>query len=110
MNRRSTRVELLVDLDELGLDVDQVARVRSRLSSRVDAAGILRIVCDQTRSQHRNKTLAKDRAQLLIDDALKVEKIRKPTLMPASINESRLKDKAHTSAKKQSRRWSFDQD
>ena len=60
--------------------------------------------CDEDRSQIKNKELVVKRFLDLLKKALIIPKVRKPTKVPKSVIENRLKQKATTSVKKMTRK------
>lgn len=102
--KSSTRVELLFDvIHSPSLDPEQQARVKKRLASYIDAEGILHLVSQSERSQHRNREEVVERFQALMRQALKRRKWRKPTKPTAASKERRLKRKKRRSEKKRRR-------
>ena len=84
VNKTETKVDLRLDLtaakDVLG--EGDVARIRARLATRLDAEGRLCVVVSEHRSQYRNLAEAYDRMVALIAQALVRQKRRiatKPT-------------------------------
>jgi ribosome-associated protein len=105
VNTTSSRVELLWNPStSRALADEQRARVLERLGRLRDAAGNLRIVCDVTRSQARNRTLATERLAALLRTALHVPKKRKPTRPSKRAKQARLDEKKRRSGTKSERR------
>ena len=77
---------------------------QTRLASRLTDDGVLILQCDEDRSQLRNKDIVIKRFFTVMDAALKVEKIRKPTRIPRSVIKKRIEGKRRLSDKKQNRR------
>jgi len=77
---------------------------QARLASRLTDEGILILQCDEDRSQLRNKEIVIKRFFMVMDAALKVDKIRKPTRIPRSVIKKRIEGKRRLSDKKQNRR------
>lgn len=98
-NRANTRVELLWDIDgSPSLSERQRNRLRRRLGDTV------RVVADDTRSQHRNRTIAMDRLGALCREALKAPpKKRKPTKPSRRAKQRRLDAKRQRSRTKKLR-------
>lgn len=95
VNRRATRVEASWNVRlSAALTGEEKERVLEKLASRIDKDGVLRVVADDERSQHRNKELAKERLQDLVARALRVPKRRKKTRPPKSAAEKRLETKS----------------
>lgn len=105
MNKVSTKVELLFDVDasEL-LTEEQKAVIRTKLKNRISNEGLLILQCDETRSQLKNKEIVYQRFINLIEEALKPEKERKPTKPTKASVEKRLKEKKKKSEKKDYRK------
>jgi ribosome-associated protein len=105
VNTTSSRVELLWNPStSRALTEEERVRVLERLGRLRDASGNLRIVCDVTRSQTRNRTLATERLAALVRTALHIPKKRKATRPPRAAKEARLAEKKHRSRTKDDRR------
>jgi ribosome-associated protein len=109
VNTTSSRVELLwnPNTSRALADVER-ARVLERLGRLRDAAGNLRIVCDVTRSQARNRTLATERLAALVRAALHIPKKRRPTKPSRAAKQARIDAKKRRSRTKDDRRKDFD--
>ncbi len=104
VNKLNTRVAVLFDVvNSPSLSDEHKQQVRSRLSTRMDKHGVLRVVSQKHRSQEANRQAAVERLQELLQEALKPRPIRKKTKTPAAARENRLKAKKHRSAIKQHR-------
>lgn len=75
----------------------------SKLENKLTKEQVLILSCDEDRSQLRNKDIVIKRFLMIIEGALKVAKSRKPTKIPRSVIEKRLKEKRSLSDIKQSR-------
>ncbi|HJU75853.1 MAG TPA: alternative ribosome rescue aminoacyl-tRNA hydrolase ArfB [Gemmatimonadaceae bacterium] len=105
VNTTSSRVELLWNpTTSRALSEADRARVLEVLGRLRDASGNLRIVCDVTRSQARNRTLATERLAALLRAALHVPKKRKATKPSRAAKEARLTQKKRRSSTKKERR------
>jgi len=105
VNKVETRVTLLFDLEASeSLDADQKDRLRSRLSTRVTRAGILRVVSQRHRTQAANRKEAQERFVELVSGALARRKRRRKTRKPARVERKRLEGKRQRSQLKDSRR------
>ncbi len=94
VNTSATRVELTWDVKASpSLSDAQRARILKRLSNRIDASGVLRLVAGRTRSQHRNREEAAARFADMIAKALRRPKKRKKTRPPRRSKEKRLRQK-----------------
>ncbi len=104
VNKVSSKVELLFHVDSSHLlSVQEKALLKRKLHHRISVSGYLHLICEDTRSQHRNKQTAIDRFYALLAQSLVVEKQRIATSIPKAIQEKRLQNKRHQSAKKQMR-------
>ncbi len=104
VNKVSTRVELLFDvLNSENLTDEEKGLVIRNLAAIISQNGILQIASQDSRSQLRNKENAKAKFFERLAKALTVEKPRKKTRKPKSLNEKRLKEKKITGEKKVSR-------
>ncbi|HET6681414.1 MAG TPA: alternative ribosome rescue aminoacyl-tRNA hydrolase ArfB [Gemmatimonadaceae bacterium] len=75
-----------------------------RLASRLDAAGWLRVVASDTRSQRQNRDLAEGRLAETVRRALLRPKVRRKTKPSAASRERRLTEKKQRGERKQRRR------
>lgn len=104
VNTTSSRVELLWNPStSRALSDEERARVLERLGRILDASGNVRIVCDVTRSQLRNRTLATERLTAILRTALHVPKKRKATRPTRGAREARLAEKKLRSSQKEER-------
>nr|WP_298996298.1 alternative ribosome rescue aminoacyl-tRNA hydrolase ArfB [uncultured Allomuricauda sp.] len=104
-NKVSSKIELSFDVDaSSGLSPEEKQRIRLKLLSRLTADGILKLQCEESRSQHKNKQLVIKRFFLLLKKALEVAKKRKLTKPSKSSVEQRLKSKRKQSSKKLNRK------
>lgn len=83
---------------------EQKALLATKLAPRLDAAGRLRVVSAEERSQFRNRELAEQRLVELVTGALRVPKKRRPTKPTKASKERRLEGKRRASARKRDRR------
>ena len=105
VNTSSTKVELSWDLAASeALGETQRARLLANLAGRVDEAGVLRLVVEETRSQHRNREIAVERLRALLIEAVKPRKKRRPTRPTRASKERRLQAKRVRGERKQGRR------
>jgi ribosome-associated protein len=105
VNTASTRIELLWNLETSRvLTEEQRARLRTRLASRLDSTGAVRVVSSARRSQQQNKQAADERLAALVRHALHVPKRRRVTKRPKAANERRLSEKKHRGTLKRDRR------
>jgi ribosome-associated protein len=105
VNTSSTRVEVVWSLARSRvLDDEQRSRLRTRLASRMDSDGNVRVVASDTRSQRQNRILAEERLAALIRRGLAVQKKRRKTKPTKSSVERRLSAKHLRSRRKQERK------
>lgn len=104
VNKVSTRVELLFEVAASSvLSESEKSLIQLRLKNRISNEGILKLACDETRSQAKNKEIVFERFVGLVEDALKPVKKRKATKPSKSSIEKRLKNKKTQSKKKEAR-------
>jgi len=104
VNKVSTRVELLFDvLNSEILTEREKNLVIKNLAAIISQNGILQIASQDSRSQLRNKENAKAKFFEKLEKALTIEKPRKKTRKPKSLNEKRLKKKKIQGEKKSTR-------
>jgi ribosome-associated protein len=96
-NVTASAVELVADLN--ALDGPGAARVRSVLGEEV------RVRSDDSRSQWRNRSIARDRLAAMIDEASIPVTPRRPTRPSRGSQQRRLDAKSRTSARKRDRAW-----
>jgi ribosome-associated protein len=96
-NVTASAVELVADLN--ALDGPGAARVRAVLGEEV------RVRSDESRSQWRNRSIARERLAGLIDEAAVPVAPRRPTRPSRRARQRRLDDKGRTSARKRDRSW-----
>jgi ribosome-associated protein len=105
VNRSATRIELRWNVRTTqALTAEQRARVASRLASRLDSEGVIRIVAGEYRSQQQNRRAANERLVSIIARALIVSPTRKATRPTRGSVEQRLSEKRRRADTKQQRR------
>jgi ribosome-associated protein len=111
VNTSSTRIELWWDVGSSpSLSGEQRALLLTRLSTRLDAQGRLRIVASESRSQWRNREAATERLREIVANALVVPKARKRTRPSRAAKAARVDAKRRRSAIKRRRRPPADED
>jgi ribosome-associated protein len=110
VNKTSSRVEIFWNVREsTALTDTQRVGLLARLASRLTAAGSIRIVASDMRSQMRNRELAEERLVEAVAKALVTPKKRRPTRPTRAAKQARLESKKRQSRKKSNRRdTSFD--
>jgi len=102
-NRAHTRVEVRFDVaGSPSLGPRQRARLLEKLGEEV------RVVCDDERSQHRNRTIALERLRARLEGALRIEKPRRPTRPSLGAKRRRLDAKKRRGDVKKGRSGSWD--
>lgn len=105
VNKVSSKVVLTFDLvNSVALSDEEKQLSIKKLKFKVTFEGILILNCDEDRSQLKNKGIVTKRFLELIEKSLVVPKERKPTKVPKSVVEKRLKDKSTTAEVKQNRK------
>ncbi|UCG58865.1 MAG: aminoacyl-tRNA hydrolase [Phycisphaerales bacterium] len=104
VNKVNTRVTLFFDIAGCeSLSGPQKRRVLSRLSTRADKKGVVRVVSQKFRTQKANRRAAVERLQQLLREALKTKPVRKKTQVPRRAHERRLEEKKLRGLLKQQR-------
>jgi ribosome-associated protein len=105
VNTSSTRIEVWWDIAASpALTEAQRQRLLSRLVSRLDGSGRLRLVSSGSRSQLRNREEVTERLREIVAGALVVPKTRKRTRPSRAAKAARLESKRRRSATKRDRR------
>jgi ribosome-associated protein len=105
VNKVSSKVVLSFDMNNSeSLSEDEKIVLTEKLKTKLTSEGILILNCDEDRSQLKNKEIVTKRFLKLIQNALVVLKERKPTKIPRSVIEKRIKAKRTTSEIKQNRK------
>lgn len=104
VNKVSTRVELSVALAEVPMSDGARQRLLRRLGHAVDAAGLLRVVAQGSRSQWQNRMEAEERVREMFLEGLKEEKARRATRPTASSKRERVEGKKRRGDTKRLRR------
>ena len=79
---------------------DQKEIIFVKLRNRISNDGVLRLQCDETRSQVKNKEIVIDRFKTLIFSGLKIPKERRKTKPSKSSIQKRLESKKKLGLKK----------
>lgn len=109
VNKVETKVSLLWSIaHSVVFTENQKDRLKQKLQNRLTSEGLLQLESSETRSQLKNKEILFAKFFKLLEDALKVEKPRKPTKIPRSKVLARLDSKTKLSQKKSDRRWKMD--
>jgi ribosome-associated protein len=104
VNKVSSRVTLLFDVTASpSLSEEQKRRILTRLATRVNREGVLRVVSQAHRSQAANREEAAQRFAELIQSALRRQPPRRQTKAPAAAHQRRIESKKQRSQVKQLR-------
>lgn len=105
VNKVSSKVVLSFDLlASKSITEEEKAVLSEKLKTKLTSESILILTCDEDRSQLKNKEIVTKRFLKLIQNALVIPKKRKPTKIPRSVIEKRIKEKRNTSELKQNRK------
>jgi ribosome-associated protein len=111
VNKVSTKVELLFDIERSGLfnDEDKMLII-SKLQNRLNKDGYLQVISEEERSQYLNKERAMDKLMNILTQALHQQKPRRVTKVSKGVKAKRLDQKRIQSVKKQMRRGGNNED
>jgi ribosome-associated protein len=103
-NRSATRAELTVDLSASGAaDEATISRVLARLGTRA-VDGVVTVAVDESRSQWRNRQIARARMADLLRDAMRVDPPRRRSRPSRAQKKRRVDDKRRRGRVKELRR------
>ncbi len=104
VNKVSTKVELNFDVSKSKLLTEEQKQIFfSKLNSRINSKGILKVISQETRSQFENKEIALKKFRELIAFAFHKPKKRVKTKASKSSKEKRLSSKKKHSEQKKNR-------
>jgi len=104
VNKVNTRITLLLDVANCESFSDvQKRRILSRLATRADKNGLVRVASQRFRTQKANRRAAVERLQQLLAEALKTRPVRKKTKIPYAAKQRRLEEKRRRSLLKRQR-------
>jgi len=108
VNKTSTQAELVFDLAHSpSINEADRAWLMSRLASKLDSSGILRVTSQEYRSQLRNKQDALEKLESMLRSAIVRPKPRKKSKPPRSAVEKRIGTKKKAGEKKRLRQEKF---
>jgi ribosome-associated protein len=91
VNKLNTRITLFFNVSNSpNLSDWQKQRILSRLATRADKNGVLRVVSQKFRNQEANRKATEEKLQQLLQDALRTKPVRKKTKAPQYAHERRL--------------------
>lgn len=105
MNKVETRVELRFAVDNSALLSEaEKANIHKKLGNRINKEGELQLVCQESRSQLKNKAQCVERFYKLLARAFTKPKKRKPTKPTKASIQRRLTSKKQQAEKKANRK------
>lgn len=105
VNKVETMVEALWPVAQTRMFLpEEVERIISKLSSKLNKEGFLAVKCSETRSQLENKQIAVNKMLELVAKSLVVPKKRKATKPTKAAKEKRLETKKKDALKKELRK------
>lgn len=108
VNKVATKVQIVFSPEaSMGLTAEEKLTLAEKLVNRLSKEGTIRVECDDTRSQLKNKELCVQRLFLLLENTLKKDKKRIVTKIPKSVIRKRLDDKKRTAEKKENRNFKY---
>ena len=104
INKVNTRVTALFDVANCESFSDgQKKRILTRLSTRANKDGVVRVVSQKFRTQKANRRTAVERLGELLREALRKKPVRKKTKVPEAVKRQRLEEKRRRSLLKRQR-------
>lgn len=103
-NRRSTKVQLWVDIENLPLNAREKRLLRQKLRNRLNEKGELSVASTISRSQELNRDEAFRKLTMLVAQALTVPRPRIPVEPSRRAADARIREKKFVSEKKRVRR------
>jgi ribosome-associated protein len=103
VNKRATKAQVRLSLDDLPIPPDARARLATLAGSRMTQAGELVLASDEHRSQRRNRESCLARLRVLIVTAMNPPRTRRATRTPRWAIERRIEDKKRTAEVKKRR-------
>jgi ribosome-associated protein len=110
VNKVSSAVELRVNVAEAGLPADVLERLRLAAGKRMTDDGLLIIDSREHRTQAQNREAARLRLSVLLEEASKRPKKRRPTRPGKASREQRIASKQRRGAVKKLRGRARDED
>lgn len=105
VNKVASKVELTFDLEaSSGLSNPEIELLKQTIGNRLTKDYFLLLQCEESRSQHKNKSLVIERFFEVIEEGLIVPKERIVTKIPRAVVKNRLKKKRVRSEKKANRK------
>lgn len=103
-NKVSSKVEVAFDVqNSKGISEREKTRIHLKLKSKISKNSLLVLQCDESRSQHTNKSIVIKRLLTLLETSLIIPKKRRPSKPSRSSVEKRLQSKKKAALKKANR-------
>jgi ribosome-associated protein len=104
VNKVNTRVTVFLDVaNTVSFSDIQKKRILTKLATRANKDGVIRVVSQRYRTQKANRKAAVERLQQLLRGAVETKAVRKKTKVPGWAKQRRLEEKKRRSALKQQR-------
>lgn len=108
VNKVETSVSVMWKVEDSAVFSDEEKeRIFTKLKNRISAEGLLQITVSEYRTQLKNKNLATEKIQELVNKSLIVPKKRVATKPSKAQVEKRIKEKKQISEKKENRKFKF---
>jgi ribosome-associated protein len=108
VNKTSTQAELVFDLgNSPSINESDKAWLISRMATKLDSSGTLRVTSQEYRSQLRNKQDALEKLEAMLKSAITRPKPRKKSKPSRSAVETRIRSKKKAGEKKRLRQEKF---
>jgi ribosome-associated protein len=104
VNKRSTRVQVWVGVNDLNLSDEEKERIRAKLTNKINERDEIETESDEERLQEQNRERAIEKLNALIEEALHEDEPRIPTEPHQGAVEKRLRHKHLRYQKKKNRR------
>jgi ribosome-associated protein len=105
VNKTSSKAELYWTPANSNLLEEEIKnKIIAKLSKDLSNEGELRLVCDEERSQLKNKEKVTEKFYKLLAGCFKIKKPRKPTKIPKAVIAKRLENKSRRKEIKQNRK------
>jgi ribosome-associated protein len=94
VNKVESKVELRFSIEKSAFFTeDEKARLKEKLANQIVDNDSIRVVCQENRSQLKNKEIALKKFKEILQEVFTVPKKRKPMAIPAAVIEKRLSTK-----------------
>jgi ribosome-associated protein len=91
VNKVESKVELRFSISNSVLFTpDEKLRLKEKLANQLIDEDSVRVICQENRSQLKNKDIALKKFKEILQEVFTVPKKRKPTVVPAAVTEKRL--------------------